>query len=78
MKDFLNITDSALEQMGEIIKQAPKNVEGLLLSIDNSGCSGYSYKLDFAYKDNVKNFEFVSRKGKKLCMTDKRIFNLFF
>jgi iron-sulfur cluster assembly protein len=71
MKDFLNISDSAIKQINQIINNAPQKVDGLLLSIDKSGCSGYSYKLDFAYQDKVKNYEFISKEGIKLYIEPK-------
>ena len=71
MNNFLSITSNAASQIKKIMSNAPDGVDSLVVGVDKSGCSGYSYKLDFAYKDNVKNFEFVSKQGKKLYIDPK-------
>jgi iron-sulfur cluster assembly protein len=71
MKDFMNITVSAINQINQILNNAPEKVEGLLLSIDKAGCSGYSYKLDFAYKEVVSNYDCVLKSGIKLYIDPK-------
>ena len=44
-----------------------------MIGIDKSGCSGYSYKLDFAKKDEVKNFDYVDKFGVKVYIDPKAI-----
>ena len=71
MSQLISVTTNAVDQIKKILLEAPIGTDALVVGVDKSGCSGYSYKLDFAYKDNVKNFEFVSRKGKKLYIDPK-------
>ena len=71
MNNILTVTNKASIQLEKIIQSAPSDTVGILLGIDKTGCNGHSYKLDFAYKENVKNFEFVSKQGKKLYIDPK-------
>jgi iron-sulfur cluster assembly protein len=66
MKDILSITDKASDQIKKIFKNAPIDTEGLLVGVDKSGCSGYAYKLDFANKNDVKNYDFIFKDGFKV------------
>ena len=66
MNSILSITDRACVQIKKIIKDAPTDTEGLLVGIDKSGCSGYSYKLEFAKKSEVKDFEFIIKNDVKI------------
>ena len=63
MKDLISITDNAVEQIKKILSNAPNDIDSVLVGIDKSGCSGYSYKLDFAKSSEIKNFEFVNKDG---------------
>ena len=36
------------------------------MGVDKTGCSGYAYKIDYATKDNYKNFELIQTKGVKV------------
>ena len=44
----LSLTSNAADQIKKILSDAPDGIDSVLVGIDNSGCSGYSYKLDFA------------------------------
>ena len=63
MKDLISITDNAVEQIKKILSNAPNDIDSVVVGIDKSGCSGYSYKLDFAKSSEIKNFEFVNKDG---------------
>ena len=71
MSDILKITDLATNQLKKIIDQAPINTIGVIVGIDKSGCNGYSYKLDFATKNEVKNLEFVQKDSVKIFIDPK-------
>ena len=43
----------------------------LLCGVDKSGCSGYSYKLDFANSADLKNFEVIIQDGAKVLIDPK-------
>ena len=54
MNNLLSITSTAANQIKEILKDAPNGVDSIVVGVESSGCSGYSYKIDFA------NFRFLS------------------
>ena len=61
MNNILTVTDKALRELKKLIDSAPPDTIGIVVGIDNSGCSGYSYKLDFAKNKRI----FYSSKGLK-------------
>ena len=71
MKDLISITDNAVEQIKKILSNAPNDIDSVVVGIDKSGCSGYSYKLDFAKSSEIKNFEFVNKDGAKVFVDPK-------
>ncbi len=71
MNNILKVTDQASYQLKKIIENAPLNTVGILVGIDKSGCNGYSYKLDFAKKPDVDNFEFVTQNSVKVFIDPK-------
>ena len=62
MNNLLSITNNAAHQIKKILSAAPKDVDSVVIGIDKSGCSGYSYKLDFGRSSDLKNFEIVKKK----------------
>ena len=66
MNDILIISDRAATQIKKILSKAPINVNGLVVGVDKTGCSGYAYKIDFATKVNSKNYELINSKGVKI------------
>ena len=78
MKEILSVTSRAVEQIKKIISSAPGDVEGIVVGVDKSGCSGYSYKLDYAKIPEVKNFDLkdysaLQRKSFKIIPNLNRI-----
>ncbi len=71
MKSILSITDRAIKQLEKIIQNAPLDSDAILLSVEKSGCSGYSYKLDFAKNINVKKFDYIEQKNIKVFIDPK-------
>ena len=71
MNNILSITEKASVQIKKIIEKAPLGTNGILVGIDKSGCSGYSYKIDFANSYNVENFEFINTNGIKVFIDPK-------
>ena len=71
MSNLLTVTDQASFQLQKIIKSAPSGTLGVLVGIDSTGCNGYSYKLDFAKKTEVENFEYVERNNVKVYIDPK-------
>ena len=59
MNSVLSFTQKAIDQIGIIMRDAPSDVAGIVVGIDKSGCSGYSYKIDFAKNSDVNKYELV-------------------
>ena len=66
MTNILKVTNQASLQLEKIISKAPSGTVGVIVGIDNSGCNGHSYKLDFAKKHDVKNLEYVEKNNVKV------------
>ena len=47
MNNLLSITSNAANRLKTILSNAPDGMDSIIIGIDKSGCSGYSYKLDF-------------------------------
>lgn len=45
---MVTLTEAASRKLGEILAQQPEGVLGLRLSVQQGGCSGYSYGMSFA------------------------------
>tara|TARA_A100000164_G_C21557189_1_gene607868 strand:+ start:30 stop:365 length:336 start_codon:yes stop_codon:yes gene_type:complete len=73
MNNILTVSDKATIQLEKIIQSAPSDTVGILLDIDKTGCNGYSYKLDFAKKNEVKSFEYVEQNNIKVFIDPKAI-----
>ena len=71
MKHILTVTDKASVQLEKIIQSAPSDTVGILVGVDKTGCNGYSYKLDFAKKDEVDNLEYVEQNSIKVFLDPK-------
>ena len=71
MNNFLTITDNAANQIKKIISNAPNDITGIVIDVDKSGCSGYSYKIEYALKENSKNCDLVEDKGVKVYIDPK-------
>ena len=63
--NLLTITDNAAEQIKKIILNSDKKCLGVTVGVDKTGCSGYAYKMDYAFKD-VDGFDIVEDKGVKI------------
>lgn len=44
----LTLTDNAVQQVKKLLERDKRPGDGLRISITDGGCSGFSYKLDFA------------------------------
>ena len=64
MKDIISISDKAALQIKAILLSSPnKNVNGIIVGVDKTGCSGYAYKIDYATDTNHNNYELIETKG---------------
>ena len=71
MSEIISVTNSAVVQIKKILSNAPSGTDALLVAVDKSGCSGYSYKLDFAKKEDVENFEYIHKNNIKVFIDPK-------
>ena len=71
MKDIISVSNEAAEQIKKILSNGPDNVQGIIVGVDKTGCSGYAYKIDYATPNNSKNFELVESKGVKIYVEPK-------
>ena len=55
MKDIISISDEAATQIKKILSASKQDVNGIVVGVDKTGCSGYAYKIDYANKDNTTN-----------------------
>ena len=71
MNKLLSITSNAADQIKKIMSDAPDGIDSVVVGIDKSGCSGYSYKLDFGISSELKNFEIIYQEGAKVLIDPK-------
>ncbi|MDC0161635.1 iron-sulfur cluster assembly accessory protein [bacterium] len=71
MSNILTVTEQASFQLKKIIQTAPSDTIGVIVEVDKSGCSGYSYKLKLAKKNEVDSYEYVERNNIKVFIDPK-------
>ncbi len=71
MNNLLSITSDAAVQLKKIMSSAPHGMDSVVIGIDKSGCSGYSYKLDFGNSSDLKDYETVNQDGVKVLIDPK-------
>ena len=71
MNNLLSITTTATDQIKKIMSNAPDGMDSIVIGVDKSGCSGYSYKLDFGNSSELKNFETILKDGTKILIDPK-------
>ena len=64
MKDIISISNEAAKQIKKILSASKQDVNGIVVGVDKTGCSGYAYKLDFAKEAN--GCDVVETKGVKV------------
>lgn len=70
MKNLLNITDQAANQIKVLLSSRDKPSEGIRVGVRKGGCSGLAYTIEYA--DDVKKFEdVVEDKGVKVIIDPK-------
>ena len=71
MNNLISITSKAVDQIKKILSNAPNGEDSVVVGVDNTGCSGYSYKLDFAKSSEVLKLEYVQDNGVKVFIDPK-------
>ena len=69
---LLTITTNAANQIKQIISNSKEKCLGVKIDVDKTGCSGYAYKMDYAFKD-IEGFDVVEDKGVKIFIEPKAI-----
>tara|TARA_A100001011_G_scaffold94835_1_gene99688 strand:+ start:726 stop:1052 length:327 start_codon:yes stop_codon:yes gene_type:complete len=70
---MITITSKASEQIKKIMNDAPEGMDSIVIGVDKSGCSGYSYNLDFGSSSNLKNFDIIDTDGAKVLIDPKAV-----
>ena len=71
MNKIISITSKATSQIKKIVSSAPEGMDSVVIGIDKSGCSGYSYKLDFGNSSDLNNYEIINQDGVKVLIDPK-------
>ena len=71
MSDLISVTTNAVKQIKKILSNAPNGTDALVVGVDKSGCSGYSYKLDFGKSSDLSNYESITKDGVKIIIDPK-------
>ena len=71
MNNLLSITTTASDQIKKILSNAPKEADSVVIGIEKSGCSGYSYKLGFGNSSELSNYEIINQEGAKILIDPK-------
>ena len=71
MSQLISITGNAALQIKKLLSNAPSGTDSLVVGIDKSGCSGYSYKLDFGKSSDLSNYEIIIKDGVKILIDPK-------
>jgi len=71
MNNVISLTAKATEQIKTIISKAPNGMDSVIIGVDKSGCSGYSYKLDFGKSSDFKEYEIINQDGAKVLIDPK-------
>ena len=71
MNKLLSITSNATDQIKKLMSSAPKGMDSVVIGVDKSGCSGYSYKLDFGNSSDFKNYEVIEQDGARVLIDPK-------
>ena len=66
MDNIISISDSAANQIKDLLLKGPTNVNGIIVGVDKTGCSGYAYKLEYAKEENSSNLDLIETKGIKV------------
>lgn len=61
----IQITETAAKQIDALLSKAPEGTQGLRLSIKATGCSGNSYKMEYADSD-IGADDLIESNGAKI------------
>ena len=67
----ITVSDNAVRQIKKIISSASFKVDGVIVDVDKTGCSGYAYKLDYAKNTDPSKYEVIEKDGIKIFIEPK-------
>ena len=71
MSQVISVTNEAIAQIKKILNTAPSGADALVVGVDKSGCSGYSYKLDFANSSELNTYDNIEKDGVRILIDPK-------
>ena len=71
MNNIITISDNAIRQIKKIIADASSKIDGVIVDVDKTGCSGYAYKLDYAKNTDPSKYEVIEKDGIKIFIEPK-------
>ena len=72
--DYLKISDDALLQVKNLLKNKKDNCLGIRVSVRTRGCSGLSYAIEYAVKDkNITKFDDLAKFDDTLIFIDPKV-----
>jgi len=72
----VSLTDAAADRIKEIMANSDKDLIGLRVGVENGGCAGMAYKMEYAEEKNQFD-ELVEDKGVSILIDPKAILFLF-
>ena len=71
MNNIITVSDNAIRQIKKIISSASSKVDGVIVDVDKTGCSGYAYKLDYAKNTDPSKYEVIEKDVVKIFIEPK-------
>ncbi len=72
----VSLTDAAADRIKEIMANSDKDIVGLRVGVENGGCAGMAYTMEYAEEKNPLD-ELVEDKGVSILIDPKAILFLF-
>ena len=72
----VSLTDAAADRIKEIMANSDQNYVGLRVGVENGGCAGMAYTMEYAEEKNPLD-ELVEDKGVSILIDPKAILFLF-
>ena len=72
----ITLTNAAAERIREIMENSDKDIIALRVGVENGGCAGMAYKMEYAEEQNPLD-ELVEDKGVRILIDPKAILFLF-
>jgi len=72
----VSLTDAAADRIKEIMENSDREIIGLRVGVENGGCAGMAYTMEYAEAQNPHD-ELVEDKGVRILIDPKAILFLF-